>query len=402
VNIQETVQQLKTERSEPLCAYLYDMNRLRDHVETVVRSLPDRCRMFYAMKANSEYEILQALAPIVDGLEVASLGEVEKARAVSTDIPVIFGGPGKTDQEIEGAIRHRVTRFHVESLHELRRIGEIAKRLQANVSILLRVNLSGPFPSATLSMAGRPTQFGMNEEEVSEAIRTAQASAHVCLKGFHFHSISNQLDAQSHLQLLNMYREKVEAWEEAYGLKVTAVNVGGGIGVNYQDLDAQFDWPLFVDGLKPLVEGFPSHWRHIDFECGRYLTAACGYYACEVLDIKRNHGKNYVLVRGGTHHFRLPVSWQHSHPFEVVPVEKWPYSFERIGLKGEPVTITGQLCTPKDVMARDIRVDRVRIGDILLFQYTGAYSWSISHHDFLSHPHPEHLYLEHPAVCEPR
>ncbi|MGF6951724.1 diaminopimelate decarboxylase [Neobacillus sp. B4I6] len=130
------------------------------------------------------------------------------------------------------------------------------------------------------------------------------------------------------------------------------------------------------------------------FESGRYITSSCGYYAAEVLDIKQNHGKYFCVVRGGSHHFRLPAAWKHSHPFTIVPVEKWSYPFKRPEVNRAVITVTGGLCTPNDVLARDILVTKVRVGDIILFSYTGAYGWSISHHDFLSHPHPKHLYIE--------
>jgi diaminopimelate decarboxylase len=122
-------------------------------------------------------------------------------------------------------------------------------------------------------------------------------------------------------------------------------------------------------------------------------VAACGRYAVELLDLKRNHGVNYLLVRGGTHHFRLPASWQHSHPFSVVPVDRWRSRAPRPELRAAPVTVVGELCTPKDVLARDVVVERARAGDVLVFHHAGAYGWEISHHDFLSHPHPEHVFL---------
>jgi diaminopimelate decarboxylase len=98
-------------------------------------------------------------------------------------------------------------------------------------------------------------------------------------------------------------------------------------------------------------------------------------------------------VRGGTHQFRLPSSWQHNHPFTVLAVEAWNSTAPRPELLDEPITVVGELCTPKDVLAREVRVPRVRVGDVLVFSHAGAYGWEISHHDFLSHPHPEQLFL---------
>jgi diaminopimelate decarboxylase len=383
---------------EPVCLYAYDRRQLADHVAAIVAALPDRCRMFYAMKANSAPALLDVLAPLVDGFEVASAGELTKARALGEQIPVLFGGPVKTASAIAQALEQRVVRLHVESVLELHRVSEVAVRAGRRADVLLRVNLGGPFPPATLAMAGRPTQFGIDESVLADAVRTALALPGVRLVGFHLHSLSNNLSAVTHLEMLDLYRRKVTGWEEAFGLRCEVLNVGGGIGIDYADLSTTFDWPFFARGLGELVEQtFPAHWREIDFECGRFLVAACGSYAVEVLDVKRNHGVNYLLVRGGTHHFRLPASWQHSHPFSVLPVDRWRSAAARPQLRDEPVTVVGELCSPKDVLARDVVVPRVRAGDVLVFHHAGAYGWEISHHDFLSHPHPEHVFLGAPS-----
>lgn len=378
----------------PVCLYGYDLDALAEHVRGVVAALPARCRMFYAMKANSAAPLLRTLAPLVDGFDVASAGEVAKARAVDRTIPVVFGGPAKTAAEIADALAKGVCRLHAESLLELHRISAVAVRLGRVVDVLLRVNLAGPFPPATLAMAGRATQFGIDEHVLPEAVAAARGLPGLRLVGFHLHSLSNNLSAQAHLDVLELYGRTVRSWEREFGLACQVVNVGGGIGIDYADPSRRFDWGSFTIGLQRLVEhSFPSHWRELDFECGRFLVAGCGTYAVEVLDIKRNHGVNYLVVRGGTHHFRLPASWQHSHPFVVVPVDRWPLACPRPELRDEPVTVVGQLCTPKDVLARDVLLPRVRVGDVLAFNLAGAYGWEISHHDFLSHPHPDHVFL---------
>ncbi|MGH3982627.1 MAG: type III PLP-dependent enzyme [Pseudonocardiaceae bacterium] len=384
--------------SGPVCLYGYDLDQLTDHVSRVIIALPDRCRMFYAMKANTAEPLLRALAPLVAGFEAASGGELAKARAVDRHIQLLVGGPAKTEQEIEQALAQRATRFHAESVLELQRISAVAGRTGHTADVALRVNLAGPFPAATLSMAGRATQFGIDEAILPEAVETARRLPHLRLVGFHLHSLSNNLCADAHLELLDLYRRRVTGWEREFALACEVVNFGGGIGVNYADPAQQFDWQRFTRGLHRLVErSFPPHWREIDFECGRFLVAACGYYAVEVLDIKRNHGASYLVVRGGTHHFRLPASWQHSHPFIVVEVERWPLPCPRPEIHDQPVTVVGELCTPKDVLARDVVVPRVRTGDVLVFHHAGAYGWEISHHDFLSHPHPEHVFFRNGA-----
>jgi diaminopimelate decarboxylase len=396
------VGRLRAKRAEPVCAYVYDLDLLRAHAARAVAALPARCQLFYAVKANSERPVLQALAGIVAGFEVGSAGEIDQVRAVAPEAPVVFGGPGKTDAELAAAVRHRIAALHVESTHELRRAEHVARRLGGVLPVALRVNLGGPLPAATVTMAGRPTQFGIDEAQLPEAVALARSCPHLELVGFHFHSLSNHLDAAAHARLVAGYLQRTTAWAARFDVPVPVINAGGGIGVDYAHLDRPFDWDTFTAGLAHLLDDdrFPGRLR---FECGRYLVAGCGAYVTEVLDVKTNHGACFAIVRGGTHHFRLPASWQHSHPFTVVPVEEWPYPFPRPGVRDARVTVTGELCTPKDVLARDVRVDCLRAGDVLWFHHAGAYGWSISHHDFGIHPHPRQVVLvserDRPSAC---
>lgn len=378
-------------RDEPVCFFAHDLAALAAHARAVVEALPERARMFYAVKANSAAPVLAALDGIVDGFEVASGGELAAVRAVG-DAPVLMGGPVPTPSEFAAGVAAGVTRFHVESVLGLHRLSAASEAAGVVADVLLRVNLAGPFPDATLAMAGRPTQFGLDESDLAGAVRAAVDLPGVRFTGFHLHSLSNNLSPATHLAMLAQYRHTVLDWESRFGVRAEVVNVGGGIGVDYGALDRPFDWPAFCAGLARLLTTFPPHWREIDFECGRFLTARSAAYAVEVLDVKRTHGRAYALVRGGTHHFRLPASWQHSHPFHVVPVAGWPGNLPRPEVAGEEITVCGELCTPKDVLAR-APVERVRAGDVLVFEAAGAYGWDISHHDFLRHPHPEMLFL---------
>jgi diaminopimelate decarboxylase len=392
-SVEQAVRSLVAQKRGPVCAYVYDLPALRDHARHLIDTLPARCRLYYAVKANSERPVVETLARIVDGFEVASLGELVRVRSVAPEAPIVFGGPGKTDDELAGAIRHRVELVHVESGHELRRLERVAREAGAVVPVLLRVNLAGPLPAATLAMAGRPTQFGIDERDVPDVAALAHRSPHVQLDGFHFHSVSNQMDASAHAQLVGHYLERASEWAEPLGLPVRTVNAGGGVGVNYADPAAQFDWDTFTSELTTTLAVRAPRGCSVTFELGRYLLAAHGTYAAEVLDVKTTHGETFVVVRGGTHHLRLPASWQHSHPFSVLPVDRWEGPSPRPAAVDAAVTVVGQLCSPKDVLARGVTVPRVRAGDVVLFHYAGAYGWSISHHDFLSHPHPRQLYL---------
>jgi 2-[(L-alanin-3-ylcarbamoyl)methyl]-2-hydroxybutanedioate decarboxylase len=145
-------------------------------------------------------------------------------------------------------------------------------------------------------------------------------------------------------------------------------------------------------GLADAVRALPDG-TELVFEPGRLLAADAGVYAAEVLELKRTHGRWFAVLRGGTHHFRLPAAWGYSHPFAVLPSDDWRYPFDRPEVRDVEVDAVGELCTPRDVLTRGQRVDRLRIGDVLLFARTGAYGWDISHHEFLRHAYPQMVVL---------
>lgn len=392
--VKEAAYKLHAQSDEPLCAYIYDLMHLRDHARRLVTSLPTRCELFYAVKANSDAPILQALAGEVHGFEVASGGELEWVRTHCPEAPVIFGGPGKTDAELTAALVQGVEALHVESLGELQRLDWLAEREGADISVLLRINLPlADLRQTSLTMGGRPTPFGIDVQQLQQVLEWLKRRSRITLRGFHFHLLSHQLDARAHLDMLRGYLREVSVWQAQYQLKIDLINVGGGIGINYREPNRQFAWDDFVLGLGSLFDTTPFEHCRVRFELGRYVAAGCGYYLAEVLDVKENLGSQFVVVRGGTHHFRTPYAQGHSHPFEVLPVDQWNYPFERHGLEQSRINVVGQLCTPKDVLVSDTHVDKVRIGDLLLFPYAGAYAWHISHHDFLRHPYPQQVYL---------
>lgn len=379
------------QQHEPICAYYYDLDYLAQRARWISENLPQRVHFYYAIKANSDAPVLTTLAPHVHGFEVASLGEIHRVRQASPGTPIAFGGPGKTQVELQGAIEADVELYHIESELQLVRLNALAAKSGKVVKVLLRVNPRFDLPDATLQMAGKPTQFGIDQDRICDVLDSLPAYSYLRCVGFHFHALSNNLDARSHLLLVQSYVEVTRSWQRAYGLDIEVLNVGGGIGINYTPGGAQFDWPYYCQELERYLdsEGFDFP---LAMECGRFVTATMGCYVTEVTDIKVNHGENFAILRGGNHHFRLPSSWQHNHPFQVVPVEQWSWPCPRPGVSQQKITLCGELCTPKDVLAKQVTVDQLRVGDLVLFDKAGAYGWHISHHDFLSHPHPHRIY----------
>ncbi|MCL1125418.1 type III PLP-dependent enzyme [Shewanella surugensis] len=376
----------------PLCAYIYDLPALAQHAQSIVAALPDNCEFYYAAKANPEENILATLAPIVHGFESASGGELNWLHQCQSDVPIIFGGPGKLVSELAQAIDLNIEAIHVESLTELKRIGLLCQQKQANCRILLRMNISLEGIEGTrLTMGGKPTPFGIDREDLPAALSILRDFPQIELLGFHFHLMSHQLDKARHLALMELYFTTFKRWQEQFSLDVKLLNVGGGIGIDYANPAQLFDWTGFCDDLGQLIQRENMQAVTVRFECGRFVTANAGFYVMEVLDIKQSHGEWFVIGHGGTHHFRTPAAQNHNHPFYVKQREMLQSGNElniNSGLIRQKAIVVGQLCTPKDVLARQVNIETVQIGDYVVFTQAGAYAWNISHQHFLMHAAP--------------
>ncbi|MCF3100669.1 type III PLP-dependent enzyme [Streptomyces roseoverticillatus] len=377
-----------------LPAYVHDLTALAAHAEEIRAALPPETELYYAAKANPAPELLQALAPYVSGYEVSSGGELAHVRKAVPGLPLAFGGPGKTEPELRLALGLGTERIHVESESELRLLAALAEERpgEAPVDILLRVNLpadEGELGGAALAMGGRPSPFGLDPRR-AEACLPLLRGTRLRLRGIHAH-LASGLDAPALLAVAARITTWARALGERHGLGLDEVNVGGGMAVDYARPHARFDWAAYGAGLALLAAEHPAY--RLRIEPGRALTAHSGWYVTEVLDVKHSHGEAFAVVRGGTHHLRTPAAKGHDQPFTVLSADTWERPWPRPAALDEPVTISGQLCTPKDVLARAVPVAELRAGDRIAFAMAGAYAWNISHHDFLMHPAPTFHFL---------
>ncbi|MFC7784002.1 type III PLP-dependent enzyme [Rossellomorea sp. GCM10028870] len=386
---------LSNRKEDPICAYIYDIYKLKKHVQHLRESLPSYCSLFYAVKANPDMKIIQALEGYIDGFDTASEGELVKILDL-TDKPIIFGAPAKKDSELEYLSKGNLHCMNIESERDMHRLNRLGSVTGEKLPVLIRVNSTYQVARSSHKMTGVPTQFGIEEERIPTLLNELSDYPYLEIKGFHFHAMSNNLDARDHLEFIQSCLKKIVEWKAVFSLpSATTLNAGGGIGINYQNPEEPFDWEAFANGLQQMEALFTHEGIQLILELGRYMVGDCGYYVAEVMDVKRNHGEHFALIRGGTHHLRLPAAWKMSHPHTIYPVDIWfDEPLPRPEIREEHVTVSGELCTPNDVLIRKGYVERLKAGDLIVFSMAGAYGWTISHHDFLSHPHPEFHYLE--------
>lgn len=368
----------------PFFAYSRDL--ITHRVAELREALPAAVHLSYAIKANPMPAVVQHLSGLVDGLDVASAQEMK----VALDTPVAadqvsFAGPGKREPELAQAIAAGIL-INVESPAELRRIAAAADCLGIKPRVALRLNPDFEMKASGMRMGGGSKVFGVDAEKAPDMLREIGALG-LDFEGFHIFSGSQVLDGQA---LFEAQRKSValaaSLSEHAPG-PVRMVNIGGGFGLPYFPGDRPLDLAVVGANLAAVVrEGeaaMPD--ARLVMELGRYLVGEAGIYVCRVLDRKTSRDKVFLVTDGGLHH-HLAASGN----FGQVVRRNFPVAIgNRMGHEAvETVDVTGCLCTPIDILARDAQLPMAEIGDFIIIFQSGAYGLTASPTQFLSHPLP--------------
>ncbi len=362
--------------------YAYDLELMTRRVEELRAALPAEMKIHFAMKANPLPAVVRHMAGIVDGLDVASAGELEVALTTDTDVTDIsFAGPGKRDSELESAIDAGIT-LNVESEGELTRALAIAERLDKRASVALRVNPSFELKTAGMKMGGRPSQFGIDAERIPDVLRRLE-SENVEFRGFHVFSGSQNLRVDAIRESVQGTVELVRELAAATSLPVPTVNIGGGLGIPYfpgeQPLDLSELRSTYADAYEALTSALGG--AEIIIELGRFLVGEAGIYVCRVLDVKESRGKLFTICDGGLHH-HLAASGN----FGQVIRRNYPVVAVRRNADSVVTSVVGPLCTPLDLLGDEMPLPSLQPGDLVAVLASGAYGRTASPEGFLSHP----------------
>lgn len=365
--------------------FLYDGALVGARVAEFRTTMPDRLQLHYAVKANPFAPLLGQMAQLVDGFDVASMGEARLALAAGMDAARIsFAGPGKRDAEIEFALAQGIL-LHVESAGELQRIGRAAQQSGQTARVALRVNPPFALKGSGMKMGGVASPFGVDAEQAAPLL-AQMAQPPFRFEGFHVFAGSQNLDAQAIIASAAQTVALVAELAEGAGLTPLQVNLGGGLGVSYFATDPELDLPALATGLGAILADLPPVLANSRFvlELGRWLVAAAGVYLCRVIDVKTSGGQQFAVTDGGLHH-QLAASGQ----FGTVVRRNYPVvNASRDAVVQPPVTVVGCLCTPLDRLAEQAPLAPPEVGDLIAVFLAGAYGRSASPENFLGHPPP--------------
>jgi diaminopimelate decarboxylase len=366
--------------------FAYDRSLVTARVERVRAALPGDVELSYAVKANPMPALLHHLSGLVDGLDVASAGELRQALDTTVRPERIsFAGPGKTAAELARAVAAGVT-VELESTTELARVREAGDRLGLTPRVALRVNPDFAVRGSGMRLGGGPQQFGIDAERVP-AVLAEVGAAGLDFQGFHIFAGSQNLRAESLCEAQRATVDLVLQLAEAAPGPVRSVNLGGGFGIPYTARDTALDLDEVGENLAKLLDvslrpALPE--ARVVIELGRYLVGEAGVYLTRVVDRKVSRGTTFLVVDGGLHH-QLAASGNFGQAIR----RNYPLALASApGGPEETVTVVGCLCTPLDLLGDRVSLPGAAIGDLVAIFQAGAYGLTASPTAFLGHPAP--------------
>ena len=351
--------------------YLFDQQAVTNRVAQLRGMLPRQISLCYAVKANTF--IIDALRGAVERFEVCSPGEAQICDRLGVPPEqTVISGVYKTPQVIESMVRNAMDRIYtVESLTQFDLLRSLSESYRRRIPVLLRLT--------------NGSQFGINEDELEQLVAARERCAYLDLLGIQYFSGTQKTSLKKLQREIEHLDRLLLHLQQTYGFTARELEYGPGLPVAYFSGDTLEEEAL-LSGFSALLNGMCAKPK-ITLELGRSIAACCGRYYTHVVDIKRNNGQNYLLVDGGMHH--IVYFGQHmamKQPFISV-----------CGKEAQPATeswnICGSLCSMNDILAKQVPLPDIQIGDTLCFEKTGAYCMTEGVSLFLSRELPA-VYLQ--------
>ena len=345
--------------------YAYDLSLLSKTLNEVCEAANAyNFHVHYALKANSNQPILEAVKAAGLGADCVSGNEVQAAiDAGFAPREIVFAGVGKSDQEINRALEHDIFCFNCESLQELEVINDLAARKGKRARIALRINPNVNANTHKYITTGlHENKFGINKWEFDAVAETLANSPAIELIGIHFHIGSQITDLGAFQNLCNEVNE-IQNWFEGQNIQLQHLNLGGGLGINYEspDEEAIVDFKQFFALFNQTLELRPG--QSVHFELGRSIVANCGNLIARTLYVKKGVQTNFVILDAGMTDLLRPALYQAAHKIENLSSRGAAAQYD----------VVGPICESSDCFAKNIELPETKRGDLIAIRSAGAY-----------------------------
>jgi diaminopimelate decarboxylase len=343
--------------------YYYDLDVLRSTLDTVRKeSKHSGYQAHYALKANSNPRILKIISSYGMGGDCVSWNEIAAALDSGfSPSKIVFAGVGKTDKDIEAALEANISCFNCESIPEIEVIDHLAAIHNKTAHIALRIN---PYIEAHthkyITTGIEASKFGINTWELDEVLRILATLNNVRLIGIHFH-IGSQISRMSVFKSLCARINELQEWFFSHGIDLTSINVGGGLGIDYENPEKSPLFEEYFSLLNEFIDLRPGQTLHM--EPGRSVIGQCGSLISRVLFIKNGSNTLFAIIDAGMTDLIRPALYQAHHKIENLTSKGHIYRYD----------VVGPVCESADTFGKYIELPETRRGDIIAIRSAGAY-----------------------------
>lgn len=346
--------------------YYYDTTLLQATLDVIKKSVPGNWHIHYALKANAHPALLQIIKDNGFGADCVSGNEVKRAVECGfKNNQIVFAGVGKSDKEINYALDQSIFCFNVESIQELQVLNGLAKHKNTKAKIALRINPNVDAHTHKYITTGlEENKFGINPHEFESVLNEIRISEHLEFTGLHFH-IGSQITDLSVFKNLCLRVNEINKWFVQKGFVPQHINLGGGLGINYQqpDENAIVDFESYFKVFNQFLELLPQ--QQIHFELGRAIIAQCGSLISRVLYIKNGLNTNFAILDAGMTELMRPALYQAYHKIENI--SKLTASTHK------KYDVVGPICESSDCFGKAIQLPETMRGDLIAIRSAGAY-----------------------------
>lgn len=343
--------------------YYYDLDILRSTLD-VVKKESDKSgyKVHYAVKANSNQRILGIIASYGLGADCVSFNEINAAVSAGfKPSDIVFAGVGKTDKDINAALKAGIFCFNCESIPEIEVIDQLAGLQNKTAQIALRIN---PYIEAHthkyITTGIEESKFGINTWELDDVVLKLAEFKNIRLIGMHFH-IGSQITRMSVFKSLCARINELQVWFTTHNVNLRIVNVGGGLGIDYENPDKDPDFPEYFSLLNEFIDLLPGQEMHV--EPGRSIIGQCGSLISRVLFIKNGSNTQFAIIDAGMTDLIRPALYQAHHKIENLTS----------GGEIKRYDVVGPVCESSDTFAKYIELPETKRGDLIAIRSAGAY-----------------------------